>query len=448
MNGYEYESFCAEYLQSLGFYNVEVTKSSGDQGVDITGYKNGEKYAVQCKYYNSPVGNKAVQEIYSGKAFYGCQRAVVITNNTFTPHAIELANKLNVELWNSIRPVKYDMYGDDGTVSYRDYCWKHTDSIYRDSSPAELYEAFHIFESMFRKGLLLVEDTFVNVKPDRNRIQDWKDVITSGLGIVFSTDELDGMFCVQSDYKSGRFQAIFARETNDFISDNLLMRIQNHYNCTSLKSEILIERIDAISIRLLLTKKPSKYDFSGTKAKYLFFRNGVKGEELQRVTLRSVTDGNRSRILFDEFVLGVTSYLNYYLYFIAKNNAGIQINPTYLMEDYSLEAVTYNVNDGFVWLYYRFELNNRARYDSSYAMCFDNMNNIQKSLIVKARVHVCDYIVHDNTVSFKRYPEIFYSYEYYNMFASSVSPEMNWGRPDLLYIYRHYFVTAYDDDVI
>lgn len=99
MKGHEYEYSCAEKLKKSGFSRVKVTKGSGDQGIDIIAYKNGKKYGIQCKYYSSPVGNKAVQEAFSGARFYDCDIAVVMTNNTFTKSARELSNKLGVKLW-------------------------------------------------------------------------------------------------------------------------------------------------------------------------------------------------------------------------------------------------------------------------------------------------------------------------------------------------------------
>lgn len=99
MDGHKYEYACAEKLKKSGFSRVKVTKGSGDQGIDIIAYKNGKKYGIQCKYYSSPVGNKAVQEAFSGAKFNDCDIAAVMTNNTFTKSAHELANKLDVKLW-------------------------------------------------------------------------------------------------------------------------------------------------------------------------------------------------------------------------------------------------------------------------------------------------------------------------------------------------------------
>ena len=104
MTGYEYERACAEYLRKKGFKRVRVTKASRDQGVDILCKKHRKTYAVQCKYYATPVGNKAVQEVYAGADFYGCDRAMVISNNSFTKGAYELADTLEVELVPGVEP--------------------------------------------------------------------------------------------------------------------------------------------------------------------------------------------------------------------------------------------------------------------------------------------------------------------------------------------------------
>lgn len=98
-DGHQYEYECARILKKKGFRRVNVTKGSGDQGIDVIAYKNGKKYGIQCKYYSSPVGNHAVQEVFAGAKHYNCDIAVVMTNNTFTKSAKELAKSTGVELW-------------------------------------------------------------------------------------------------------------------------------------------------------------------------------------------------------------------------------------------------------------------------------------------------------------------------------------------------------------
>lgn len=99
MEGHDFEFFCAELLKKNGFLDVEVTKGSGDQGIDIIAFKDGIKYGVQCKCYSSDIGNKAVQEAFSGKTFYHCHVASVLTNRYFTASAKELAESNGILLW-------------------------------------------------------------------------------------------------------------------------------------------------------------------------------------------------------------------------------------------------------------------------------------------------------------------------------------------------------------
>ena len=98
MSGEDFEEFCADILRGDGFSDVEVTKASGDHGVDVLAKKDGVKYAIQCKRYSKPVGNKAVQEVVAAKSFYKTDKAMVVTNSTFTPQAITLANANDVLL--------------------------------------------------------------------------------------------------------------------------------------------------------------------------------------------------------------------------------------------------------------------------------------------------------------------------------------------------------------
>ena len=98
MDGREFEQFVAELFRKMGF-STEVTKHSYDQGIDIIAEKNGMKIGIQAKCYSGSVGNSAIQEVATGKNHYRLDKAIVITNNFFTPAAIELANSNSVILW-------------------------------------------------------------------------------------------------------------------------------------------------------------------------------------------------------------------------------------------------------------------------------------------------------------------------------------------------------------
>ena len=95
--GYQFESECASLLADNGWL-VTRTKSTGDQGVDLIANIESISVAVQCKKYSTPVGNKAVQEIYAGASFVQTDFCAVVSNTSFTISAKQLAQKLGVLL--------------------------------------------------------------------------------------------------------------------------------------------------------------------------------------------------------------------------------------------------------------------------------------------------------------------------------------------------------------
>lgn len=98
LEGYEFEEFISNLLINLG-YDTKVTQESGDYGIDVVAVKDNIRYAIQCKNYSQSVGNKAIQEAYSGKNYYDCHVAIVVTNNHFTTNAINQAKMNKVVLW-------------------------------------------------------------------------------------------------------------------------------------------------------------------------------------------------------------------------------------------------------------------------------------------------------------------------------------------------------------
>ena len=96
-DGIAFEYWCAEVLRKQG-WEATVSKASGDQGVDILATQGEFSVAIQCKRYANPIGNKAVQEVFSGKANLSANAAVVIGTGGFTKSATELAQATNVTL--------------------------------------------------------------------------------------------------------------------------------------------------------------------------------------------------------------------------------------------------------------------------------------------------------------------------------------------------------------
>jgi HJR/Mrr/RecB family endonuclease len=90
LRGVDWENYLAEVCSALGA-RVELTKISGDQGVDLVAIFQARRVAIQAKGWSNSVGNSAVQEVVSGQRFYNCHACAVITNSRFTPSAVELA---------------------------------------------------------------------------------------------------------------------------------------------------------------------------------------------------------------------------------------------------------------------------------------------------------------------------------------------------------------------
>jgi hypothetical protein len=99
MSGKEFEQFIAVLFSKMG-YETEVTKSSGDQGIDVIASKGGDKIGIQAKCYSGTVGNSAIQETVAGRNYYHLDKAIVVTNAGFTNSAKELAEANSVVLWN------------------------------------------------------------------------------------------------------------------------------------------------------------------------------------------------------------------------------------------------------------------------------------------------------------------------------------------------------------
>lgn len=98
MDGGTFEHYLGTLFERLG-YTVKVTKYQGDYGADLVITKDGVSCAVQAKRWSKNVGLKAVQEAVTARAYYDCDRSMVVANRSFTRQAIELAHVNNVELW-------------------------------------------------------------------------------------------------------------------------------------------------------------------------------------------------------------------------------------------------------------------------------------------------------------------------------------------------------------
>jgi len=84
-------------LRKRGYTNIQLTEKY-DLGVDIIAKKDGVTWGIQAKRYNSPVKAEAVRQAYTALTRYKCDRAMVITNSTYSNPARMLAKDNQIPL--------------------------------------------------------------------------------------------------------------------------------------------------------------------------------------------------------------------------------------------------------------------------------------------------------------------------------------------------------------
>lgn len=90
MTGLEFEKYVAQQLKSQGYKHVRLTEKY-DLGVDIIAEKDGIRWGIQVKLYSGLVKADAVRQVVTALKSYNCDRAMVVTNSSFSQTAKELA---------------------------------------------------------------------------------------------------------------------------------------------------------------------------------------------------------------------------------------------------------------------------------------------------------------------------------------------------------------------
>lgn len=90
MDGLDFEQYVAALLRANGFRKVSLTEKY-DFGVDIIAEKDGIRWGIQAKRHARLVKASAVRQVVTGLNIYGCDKAMVITNSTYSTVAKRLA---------------------------------------------------------------------------------------------------------------------------------------------------------------------------------------------------------------------------------------------------------------------------------------------------------------------------------------------------------------------
>jgi restriction system protein len=94
MTGLEFERYIAALLKRQGFTDIKLTERY-DWGIDIVARKDSVRWGVQTKRSSGLVKVAAVRQVVAALNKYGCERAMVITNSTFSRPATEIARSNN-----------------------------------------------------------------------------------------------------------------------------------------------------------------------------------------------------------------------------------------------------------------------------------------------------------------------------------------------------------------
>lgn len=99
MRPFEYEQYVCAYYQQRG-YKAFTTQQSGDYGVDVFAEKGNRKIAVQVKKYRGSrkINRATIMELYGAMAYFDCTHAAVVTDGSLLPDAMEVAEKLKIEV--------------------------------------------------------------------------------------------------------------------------------------------------------------------------------------------------------------------------------------------------------------------------------------------------------------------------------------------------------------
>lgn len=457
MTGRDYEFLCAEYIKQIGFYDIEVTKGSGDQGVDIIAYKDGLKYAFQCKYYNNPIGNKAVQEIYTGSRYYFCDKKVVISNNEFTKSAKELANRTDVELWSGITQDIIQNAIVNGTevkdlkVTYGEYY--HILPLFNTyiikKVDGELIDNNDV-EKEYKKSVLKIEelynylkkyDVVHKYKPTgsynnsifncllgiNNKMNYSLEEIIRTIGLALSYDGITAFEGTNLHREGDRFTfSIQGSFGNNF----LLKKAENHFNKIGLSCTYSIKAVNYGEIEFTISKINHK---SNT-----LFEN-VKNDKIESVKDRMIEykDGYKSKKFFQQFEDGIFEYVGYEL----LNNQKI-IVPELLIDKIQLLSAELNLSNGLICFYYYSEINNKAFKFLKYKRLLgkDKSCNNDVVFFITSSIRIDDFCLKGGQITFIKAPMISFSFENKNSIFNNHMPENKRGM--IKYINNYYFVVT------
>ena len=171
MDGVTFEHEVASIYRELG-YEAKTTKATGEGGVDIRLWKDGEYSIAQCKNVRHQIDAPAVRKLLETANNEKASKAILICSAGFTPKAKEFAKWKSIELLdlnqflmlvNSIYPLEYqlvdaisDASATNSNTTYNFKAIGKTDILYSSHTQLEetsycLFETFGDAKKTIRK---------------------------------------------------------------------------------------------------------------------------------------------------------------------------------------------------------------------------------------------------------------------------------------------------------
>ena len=423
ITGKEYEVLCAKYLGSLGYSNIETTKQSGDQGVDIIAYKKGYKYAIQCKYYKSPVGNSAIQEVVAGASFYQCHKTIVITNSSFTRGAIDLAKSNNVILMPRITKAVID-----SSLYFRREDIRNTYFRYQHSLPYRVayssYYSYDDFERQYKENIkksnvdyrYLCKKDIGKYKPTNSYngpadswIDNWMYGIDDRLNKTledFVKTMLkafldDGLYAESTRIhkEDNNSMEVYFKKKGSIPLDQLQLEcIQAHVNAASIICLYKLEMVDDHVFKAIISMRKKKNDLEKEHKKFEKLQIRYYESLLNGVEIDHYTDANLSKTWFTKLEDEVFKSVAYNLAFTQ-----VKVPVNYILEPIRLYNAEYNSTTGCITFLYYCHIDYRYFIDRKYNKATNDIQIDQEKCLlqISAKVFINEYYVLKDDIELK-----------------------------------------------
>ena len=123
MNSRQFEELVCRHFQ-MQEYKTSLTSQSGDYGVDVFAIKGTEKIAIQAKMYGGStrkINRETMMKLYGAKAYFDCSKAIIATNGKILEDAIEVANKLDIEIIYLETNLPISKFEVNSKINYTDF---------------------------------------------------------------------------------------------------------------------------------------------------------------------------------------------------------------------------------------------------------------------------------------------------------------------------------------